>query len=103
MIFRPALLALLVSFCAAPLHAQRGDRASEVQLPPPAYIKIPPAPAFDDETLAGVLTLRPPLLGPYRRAAVATRDEPWSDKELAELQRTFAPPRRAKPLEVGGQ
>jgi hypothetical protein len=85
-----------------------------VQLPPAAHIKIPPARAFDDETLDGVLTyvrrswghiaasVSPKTIS-AARAAVATRDEPWSDKELTELQRTFAPPRRAKRREVGGQ
>lgn len=85
-----------------------------MQLPPAAHIKIPPAPAFDDETLAGALTcvrrfwghtgapVSPKTIS-TARAAVATRDEPWSDKELAELQRPFAPPRRAKRREVGGQ
>jgi mono/diheme cytochrome c family protein/glucose/arabinose dehydrogenase len=75
---------------------------------------MPPMRAFDDETLAGVLTyvrrswghtaapVSPKTIA-AARAAVATRDEPWSDKDLAELQRTFAPPRRAKRREVGGQ
>jgi len=75
---------------------------------------MPPMRAFDDETLAGVLTyvrrswghaaapVSPKTLA-AARAAVATRDEPWSDKDLAELQRTFAPPRRAKRREAGGQ
>ncbi len=43
---RPTLLALFVSLCGAPLHAQRGDRAGEVQLPPAAHIKVPPAPVL---------------------------------------------------------
>ena len=84
-----------------------------MQLPPAAHIKIPPAPASDDKTLDGEPTyvrrswghtaapVSPKTIS-AARAAVATRDEPWSDKELAELQRTFAPPRRAKRREVGG-
>jgi len=75
---------------------------------------MPPMRAFDDETLAGVLTfvrrswghtaspVSPKVIA-AARASVAARDEPWSDKDLAELQRTFAPPRRAKRREAGGQ
>ena len=46
MTLRPALLTLLASLCVASLHAQRGDRACEVQLPPAAHIKVPPAPVL---------------------------------------------------------
>jgi hypothetical protein len=75
---------------------------------------MPPMRAFDDETLAGVLTyvrrswghtaapVSPKTLA-AARAAVATRDEPLSDKDLAELQRTLPPPRRTKRREAAGQ
>jgi mono/diheme cytochrome c family protein len=75
---------------------------------------MPPMRAFDDETLAGVLTyvrrswghaaapVSPKTLA-AARAAVATRDEPLSDKDLAELQRTLPPPRRTKRRESAGQ
>ncbi|MEI8088863.1 MAG: c-type cytochrome [Opitutaceae bacterium] len=75
---------------------------------------MPPMRAFDDETLAGVLTyvrrswghtaapVSPKTIA-AARAAVASRDEPWSDNDLAELQHTFAPARRTKRREAGGQ
>ncbi len=39
----------LVSLLFAPVFAQRGDRAGEVQAPPPAHLKIPPAPILTAE------------------------------------------------------
>src|SRR5437660_26087 len=36
----------LLSFLIAPLFAQSGDRAGEVQRPPPATLNIPPAPVL---------------------------------------------------------
>lgn len=63
---------------------------------------MPPMKAFDDETLAGVLTFvrrswgheaEPvaPRVIAAARAAIASRDEPWSDADLDELQQEFAP------------
>jgi glucose/arabinose dehydrogenase/mono/diheme cytochrome c family protein len=42
----PLRCLVLVSLLVAPLFAQNGDRAGEVQAPPPASMIIPPAPAL---------------------------------------------------------
>jgi glucose/arabinose dehydrogenase/mono/diheme cytochrome c family protein len=63
---------------------------------------MPPMKAFDDQTLAGVLTFIRRSWGHEAspvataivadaRAATANRDEPWSDADLEELQQDFAP------------
>ncbi len=63
---------------------------------------MPPMKAFDDETLAGVLTYVrrswgheaapvSPKVVAAARAAVAKRDEPWSDADLEDLQQDLAP------------
>ena len=49
MIPRRLLLATIICGCSSPLFAQRGDRGGEVQAPPPAHIKIPPAPILTAE------------------------------------------------------
>ena len=46
MIPRSVRLAAFALFFVSPLLAQRGDRAGEVQAPPPAHIVIPPAPVL---------------------------------------------------------
>ena len=51
---RPACLAF---FLASPLLAQRGDRAGEVQAPPPAHIVIPPAPVLTAEQALKTFTV----------------------------------------------
>ncbi|MBC7367090.1 MAG: c-type cytochrome [Undibacterium sp.] len=68
---------------------------------------MPPMRAFDDETLAGVLTfvrrswgheaaaVAPKIIADAR-AAVAGRDEPWTEADLAELQQALAPARRTR-------
>ncbi len=48
MIRTPHFVALL-SLLAVPVFAQRGDRAGEVQAPPPAHLVIPPAPVLSPE------------------------------------------------------
>jgi glucose/arabinose dehydrogenase/mono/diheme cytochrome c family protein len=66
---------------------------------------MPPMKAFDDETLAGVLTFvrrswgheaAPVAVATVReaRAATATRDEPWSTSDLEELQQELAPAKK---------
>jgi mono/diheme cytochrome c family protein len=68
---------------------------------------MPPMKAFDDETLAGVLTFIrrswgheadpvAPAVVTAARAAIANRDEPWSTADLAELQQDLAPAAPAK-------
>ena len=49
MTFCPARLVPIALLLATPLLAQRGDRAGEVQAPPPAHIVIPPAPVLTAE------------------------------------------------------
>jgi len=69
-----------------------------------ANMIMPPMRTFDDETLAGVLTyvrrswghtakaVSPAVIA-EARTAVAGRDEPWTDDDLAQLQRRLAGPR----------
>jgi glucose/arabinose dehydrogenase/mono/diheme cytochrome c family protein len=52
--FVPAFFLLV-----APLFAQRGDRAGEVQAPPPAHLVIPPAPALSAEEAMKTFKLAP--------------------------------------------
>ena len=69
---------------------------------------------LNDEAVAGVLTyIRRSWgheAGPVSlkvvadaRAAVASREEPWNDEDLAQLQRTFAPRRGTKKAAAGTQ
>jgi glucose/arabinose dehydrogenase/mono/diheme cytochrome c family protein len=51
--FAPLAVAALVS----PLSAQKGDRAGEVQAPPPEHIKIPPAPVLTAEQALKTFTV----------------------------------------------
>src|SRR5476649_1025867 len=60
MTFRRLPRVLLFSLAlAAPLLAQNGDRRGEVQAPPPATIKIPPAPTLTPEEALKTFTLAP--------------------------------------------
>src|SRR5688572_23600950 len=53
-------LVLLLSLAALPLaRAQSGDRRGETQAPPPAHIKIPPAPVLSPEEELETFTLAP--------------------------------------------
>ena len=68
---------------------------------------MPPMRAFDDETLAGVLTyirrswghdaapVEPSVVAAARKA-VAKRDEPWTESDLAELVQELGPVRRRR-------
>ncbi|MBL9200914.1 MAG: c-type cytochrome [Opitutaceae bacterium] len=47
----------LLPLLLAPLFAQRGDRAGETQAPPPAHIKIPPAPILTAEQALKTFTV----------------------------------------------
>ena len=46
---RISFTAALLALSALPLSAQKGDRAGEIQPPPPAHITVPPAPALTVE------------------------------------------------------
>ena len=57
MIFRSLRFAASAVFLASPLLAQRGDRAGEKQAPPPAHLKIPPAPVLTAEQALKTFTV----------------------------------------------
>jgi glucose/arabinose dehydrogenase/mono/diheme cytochrome c family protein len=68
MISRPVRLAAFALVFVSPLLAQRGDRAGEVQAPPPAHIVIPPAPILTAEQALKTFT----VAKGFRIEAVAT-------------------------------
>lgn len=68
MIPRPLCLATVAFACVSPVLAQRGDRAGEVQAPPPAHIVIPPAPILTAEQALKTFT----VAKGFRIEAVAT-------------------------------
>lgn len=57
MIPRSLQIVPLAVLLTAPLLAQRGDRAGEVQAPPPAHIVIPPAPVLTAEQALKTFTV----------------------------------------------
>ncbi len=57
MILSPIRLATIICFCVSTLLAQLGDRGGEVQAPPPAHIKIPPAPILTAEEALKTFTV----------------------------------------------
>src|SRR5688572_24864253 len=56
---RPLALLLLTALAIVPAHAQNGDRAGEIQSPPPAHLKTPPAPLLSAADAAKSFTLAP--------------------------------------------
>lgn len=68
MIPRSLQIVPLAVLLTAPLLAQRGDRAGEVQAPPPAHIVIPPAPVLTAEQALKTFT----VAKGFRIEAVAT-------------------------------
>ena len=56
---RYPLLVALSAILVAPLAAQKGDKAGEVQAPPPSHIKVPPAPALSVEEAMKTFKLAP--------------------------------------------
>ena len=65
---RPLCFATVALACVSTLTAQRGDRAGEVQAPPPAHIVIPPAPVLTAEEALKTFT----VAKGFRIEAVAT-------------------------------
>src|SRR5688572_5312573 len=55
----PMKLFLLALFVAVPLFAQKGDKAGEVQAPPPASWQIPPAPPLSIEEALKTFKIQP--------------------------------------------
>ena len=57
--FRPLTFTLLALLAATALHAQNGDRANEVQAPPPAHLVIPPSPVLLAEDALKTIQVAP--------------------------------------------
>jgi glucose/arabinose dehydrogenase/mono/diheme cytochrome c family protein len=55
------LLTWLITGIGSSLHAQSGDRAGEVQTPPPAHLRSPPAPPLSAKDALGTFRLAPGL------------------------------------------
>ena len=87
MTFYPARFVPVAVLLAAPLLAQRGDRAGEVQAPPPAHIVIPPAPVLTAEQALKTFTVpkgfhvelvaKDPLLGDPISMQIAPDGKIW--------------------------
>jgi mono/diheme cytochrome c family protein/glucose/arabinose dehydrogenase len=59
MLSRIPLVTLVAAVLITPIFAQNGDRAGEVQAPPPAHLVVPPAPALSPEEALKTIKVAP--------------------------------------------